>query len=217
MIRVLLADDHHLVRQALHALLDKAEDIEVVGEAHDGKHAVKLARQLAPDIVVMDIAMPTINGIEATHQLQRLHGPPRVIILSMHHDEMLIRRALRSGARGYLLKSSVSEELLIAVRAAMRNETYLSPAISTKVIDDLLIAQPADADKDAFDRLTPREREVLQLVAEGHTNIEISRLLSISVKTVEKHRAHLMSKLDIHDIAGLVRLAVRRKLIFLSE
>ena len=217
MIRVLLADDHHLVRQALRALLEKAEGIEVVGEAEDGREAAKLAQRLRPDVAVLDIAMPVLNGIQAAERIRRLRLPTRVVILSMHKDDALVRRALRGGAHGYLLKSSISEELLLAVRAAVRNEIYLSPAISGAVVEDLLTVGTTSEPVDAFDQLTQREREVLQLVAEGHTNSEIAKLLAISVKTVEKHRANLMSKLDVHDVAGLVRIAVKRKLIFLSE
>ena len=217
MIRVLLADDHHLVRQALRALLEKTGGIEVVGEAEDGRQAVKLTQRLTPDVTVLDVAMPNLNGIQATERIRRLRVPTRVVILSMHKDESLVRRALRSGAHGYLLKSAVSEELLLAVRAAVRDEIYLSPSISRKVVEDSLTAEATSESTDAFDQLTQREREVLQLIAEGHTNNEIAKLLVISIKTVEKHRANLMSKLDVHDIAGLVRIAVKRKLIFLSE
>ena len=161
--------------------------------------------------------MPVLNGIQAAERIRRLRLPTRVVILSMHKDDALVRRALRGGAHGYLLKSSISEELLLAVRAAVRNEIYLSPAISGAVVEDLLTVGTTSEPVDAFDQLTQREREVLQLVAEGHTNSEIAKLLAISVKTVEKHRANLMSKLDVHDVAGLVRIAVKRKLIFLSE
>ena len=217
MIRVLLADDHHLVRQALRALLEKADGIEVVGESENGREAAKLAQRLRPDVVVLDVAMPVLNGIQAAERIRRLLLPTRVVILSMHKDDALVRRALRSGAHGYLLKSSVSEELLLAVRAAVRDEIYLSPAISRKVVEDLLTVGTTSEPVDAFDQLTQREREVLQLIAEGHTNNEIAKLLLINIKTVEKHRANLMSKLDIHDVAGLVRIAVKHKLIFLSE
>ena len=217
MIRVLLADDHHLVRQALRALLEKADGIEVVGEAEDGRQAAKLARRLNPDVAVLDVAMPILNGIQAAERIRRLRLPTRVVVLSMHKDEALVRRALRSGAHGYLLKSAVSEELLLAIRAAVRDEIYLSPAISRTVVEDLLTAGAIAEPVDAFNQLTQREREVLQLIAEGHTNSEIAKLLAISVKTVEKHRANLMSKLDVHDVAGLVRIAVKHKLIFLSE
>ena len=217
MIRVLLADDHHLVRQALRALLEKAEGIEVVGEAEDGREAAKLAQRLRPDVAVLDVAMPVLNGIQAAERIRRLQIPTRVVILSMHKDDALVRRALRGGAHGYLLKSAVSEELLLAVRAAVRNEIYLSPGISRTVVEDLLTVGTTAEPADAFDQLTQREREVLQLIAEGRTNSEIAKLLAISVKTVEKHRSNLMSKLDVHDIAGLVRIAVKHKLIFLSE
>ena len=217
MIRVVLADDHHLVRQGIRALLDRVDDIEVVGEAADGQEAVELVQRLAPDVLVLDIAMPRLSGTQAAQRVRSLGGPTQVVILSMHADEVLVRQALRNGARGYLLKRSASEELVVALRAASRGEVYLSPAISTPIVDDLLALQSEGQDSEPLDLLTPREREVLQLAAEGHTNPAIGQEMNISVKTVEKHRASLMSKLNVHDIAGLVRLAVKHKLIFPDE
>jgi DNA-binding NarL/FixJ family response regulator len=215
MIRVIVADDHHLVRQGIRALLEKADDIEVIGEAADGQEAVELVERLVPDVLVLDIAMPRLNGTQATGRVRALGVATQVVILSMHSDETLVREALRSGARGYLLKRSVTEELLLAVRAASRGEIYLSPAISRSIVADLLMFQ-ADY-KSGFDLLTPREREVLQLIAEGRTNRAIARMMQVSVKTVEKHRASLMSKLDVHDVAGLTRIAIKHGLVFLDE
>jgi RNA polymerase sigma factor (sigma-70 family) len=216
MIRVILADDHHLVRKGIRALLEKSEDIEVVGEAEDGLEAVELAERLAPDVLVMDIAMPRMNGIQATERICATLAT-RVVILSMHSDETLVKYALRSGAKGYLLKRSVTEELLLAVRAANQGEIYLSPAISGVVLQDFL-AQSADAElASAFDQLSPREREVLQLIAEGNTNTAIAQAMNVSVKTIEKHRANLMSKLNVHDVAGLTRVAIKHGLIFPDE
>jgi DNA-binding NarL/FixJ family response regulator len=214
-IRVVLADDHHLVRQGIRALLERVKDIEVVGEAADGQEAVDLVQRLTPDVLVMDIAMPRLTGIQATERLRALGAATQVVVLSMYSDETLVRQALRSGARGYLLKRSVTEELLVAIRAAVRGEIYLSPAISATLLDELLTLQPEVEELSPFDRLTPREREVLQLIAEGHTNTAMARILKISVKTVEKHRANLMSKLDVHDVAGLVRVAIKHGLVFL--
>ena len=217
MIRVILADDHHLVRRGIRALLEQADDISVIGEAEDGQAAVELVEQLKPDVLIIDIAMPRMNGIQATQRVHVLGLATQVVILSMHSRPTLVRQALRNGARGYLLKNSITEELLLAVRAASRRETYLSPEISGIIVDDFLTHQ-ADVEKSGlFDQLTPREREVVQLVAEGYTNNGIARLLNISIKTVERHRANLMAKLDVHDVAGLTRIAIEHGLIFIDE
>ena len=213
-MRVILADDHHVVREGIRALLEKSGDIDVVGEASDGQEAVDLVERLLPDVLVIDIAMPRLNGIEATRRIGDLKLATRVVILSMHSDEALVRQALRSGARGYLLKRSVAEELFLAIRTASRGEAYLSPAISRIVLDDFLSRHPNTQRLSPFDHLTPREREVLQLIAEGNTNAEMARTLNISVKTVESHRANLMDKLDVHDIAGLTRTAIKHGLVF---
>jgi DNA-binding NarL/FixJ family response regulator len=213
-IRVIVADDHHLVREGIRALLERADDIEVVGEAADGQEAVELVQRLAPDVLVMDIAMPRLDGAQATERVRALGVATQVVILSMHSDETLVRRTLRSGARGYLLKRSVTEELLLAVRAAARGEIYLSPAISASLLEEFLAVQADSEGRRPFDLLTPREREVLQLVAEGHTNTAIAQILKVSAKTVEKHRANLMSKLSVHDVAGLIRIAIKHGLVF---
>lgn len=217
MIRVILAEDHHLVRQGLRSLLEKVTDIEIVAEAENGQEAVKLAEQLTPEVLVMDIAMPRLNGIQAAEQIRSLGIMTQVVILSMYSDETLVRQALRCGVRGYLLKRSVKEELLLAIRAARQGEIYLSPAISEMVMSDFLNGR-ADSDAaSAFDRLSSREREVLQLIAEGHTNKHIAQVLNVSVKTVEKHRTNLMAKLNVHDLPGLVRIAIKHGLIFLDQ
>jgi DNA-binding NarL/FixJ family response regulator len=172
---------------------------------------------MAPDVLVMDIAMPHLTGIQATERIRNLDVATRVVILSMHSDETLVRQALRSGAKGYLLKRSVTAELLLALRAASRGETYLSPAVSSAVVAGFLRLDAEDDGPTPFDRLTPRERQVLQLVAEGHTNNATAQFLKISVKTVEKHRANLMAKLGVSDVRGLLRVAVKHGLVFLDE
>ena len=208
MIRVVVADDHHLVRQGIRMLLEKANDIEVVGEAQDGQEAVEMAERLTPNVLVMDISMPRLNGTQATERIHSRGLATQVVILSMHADETIVRQALRFGAKGYVLKRAVAEELLLAVRAANLGDTYLSPPIAGAMLNELL-ALPDDSEAYLLEQLTPRERQVLQLLAEGGTNRAIAQELVISVKTVEKHRTNLMNKLQVHDLAGLVRIAVK--------
>lgn len=217
MIRVLIAEDHHLVREGIRALLERAKDIEVVGQAQDGQEAVEQAQRLKPDVIVMDWSMPRLNGNQALEEIRAQQLPTEVVILSMYSDEAIVRQALRCGAKGYLLKRSVAEELPMAVRAASRRETFLSSTISAPIIADL-IANPSDAQgKSRFEQLSPKETQVLKLVAEGNTNLSIGQIMKISVKTVEKHRMHLMSKLDVHDTAGLVRMAIKYRLITVED
>jgi DNA-binding NarL/FixJ family response regulator len=214
-IRVIVADDHHLVRQGIRALLEQASGIEVVGEAADGREAVDLVEHLTPDVLVMDLAMPRLDGSQAITQIRALGASTRVIILSMYTDATLVRRALRDGASGYLPKCAGREELLLAVRAAHRGQVYLSPTISRPFVEDFVTSQiETDVDSEV-DRLTSREREVLQLVVEGHSNRSAAQVLQISVKTVEKHRSNLMSKLGAHNLAELIRTTIRNKLVFL--
>ncbi len=217
MIRVVVAEDHHLVRQGIRALVEKAHDIEVIGEAADGQEALELVDQLAPDVLVIDIAMPRLDGLQAIGRMHAHGVATQTVVLSMYSDETLVRQALRKGARGYLLKRSVAEELLLAIRAANRGDIYLSPAISRAIVTDLLRLEDDAKVLSPFERLTPREREVLQLIAEGHTNTAIAQMLKISVKTVEKHRRNLMSKLDVRNLAGLIRTAIKHGLVLPDE
>jgi DNA-binding NarL/FixJ family response regulator len=210
MIRVVMADDHYFMRRGVQALLQETADIEMVGEAVDGEEAIEKVKQLSPDVVVMDIAMPHMSGLQAIEQIRALGLRTAVIVLSMHADETRVRHALRAGARGYVLKGSVPAELPEAIRAVGQGAAYLSPGISEAVLASLDASEP-------FDQLTPREREVLKLVAEGLTSAQIADRLVISVKTAAKHRANLMSKLDVHDVAGLTREAVKHGLIQFEE
>lgn len=216
-IRLVLADDHHLVRQGIRALLEKAEDIQVVGEASNGREAVDLVGNLGPDVLVMDIAMPRLDGIQAIEQVLDIKPDTKIVVLSMYSDKALVRQALKNGARGYLLKASVVEELLLAVRAASKGDIYLSPTVSRSMVDDLVAAPDEDVIADPFEQLTPREREVLQLIAEGHTNSAIAQQLGVSAKTVEKHRSGLMAKLEVHNLSGLIRAAIKHGLVFLED
>jgi DNA-binding NarL/FixJ family response regulator len=215
-IRLLLADDHTLVRAGIRSLLQTIPGIEVVAEAGDGRQALAVIENQRPDVVLMDIAMPGLNGLEAVAQVAESFPYVRVIILSMHSNEEYVLRALRAGAAGYLLKDTGPAELELAITAVMKNETYLTPTVSKHVTD--YVRRTADEiPPSSLERLTPRQREILQLIAEGHTTQEIAHLLELSVKTVDTHRSQLMDRLDIHDIAGLVRYAIRVGLITAEE
>ena len=207
-IRILLADDHAVVRQGFKMILDAQPDMEIVGEAGNGHEAVELAEKLKPDVVVMDVAMPELNGIEATRRVMEGVAHARVLALSMHKDSVYVREVLRAGARGYLLKDSGAADLVSAVRAVARGEGYLSPAVSDAVLDDY-----RKHVTDPIDLLTSREREVLQMLAEGKTNKEIAGVLNLSVYTVDAHRGRIMEKLNLHSINELVRFAVRNGLV----
>lgn len=216
MIRVVIADGHAIMRQGLRALLERTDDIQVIGEAEDGQHACELVEQLVPDVIVLDIALPRLNGLETAARLRALGTSTRAVILSEHSDSVSVRQALQNGVCGYLLKRSVAEELPLAIRAASRKEIYLTPSVSGPLLEGL-IAPPVGKTAQGFDALTTREREVLQLIAEGKTNRAIASALRISDKAVEKHRAGLTAKLNVRDTAGLVRIAVQRGLVSLDE
>lgn len=207
-IRILLADDHAVVRQGFKMILAAQPDMEIVGEAGNGREAVEFAARLQPDVVVMDVAMPELNGIEATRRLADSSPHTRVLALSMHKDSVYVREILRAGARGYLLKDSIASDLLAAVRAVARGEGYLSPGVSDAVLNDYRRHVT-----DPIDMLTSREREVLQMIAEGKTNKEIAQVLNLSVYTVDAHRGHIMEKLNLHSVNELVRFAVRYGLV----
>jgi two-component system response regulator NreC len=207
-IRILLADDHAVVRQGFSLILSAQPDMEIVGEVGNGREAVELAGRLHPDVVVMDVAMPELNGIEATRRLADSAPRARVLALSMHKDAVYVREILRAGARGYLLKDAIDHDLVAAVRSVAQGEAYLSPAVSEAVLSDYRRHV-----KDPLDLLTSREREVLQMIAEGKTNKEIATLLSLSVYTVDAHRGRIMEKLNLHSMGELVRFAMRNGLI----
>jgi two-component system, NarL family, response regulator NreC len=207
-IRVLLADDHAILRKGIRMLIDSHPDMEVVGEAKTGREAIDEARKLKPDVVVMDISMPELNGIEGTRQICEELTQTKVIGLSMHKDSVYVREILRAGARGYLLKDSEDDDLLRAIRAVSRGEAFLSPAISDAVLTDYRkhVSNPVDL-------LTSREREVLTMIADGKTNKEIANALNLSVYTVESHRGSVMEKLNLHNTGDIVRFALRNGLI----
>ena len=211
-IKVLLAEDHTIVRKGLRSLLEDEADIEVIGEAENGREAVRKVGQLRPDVVVMDISMPRLNGLEATRQIKKLFPEVKVLILTMHANEEYIFQILRAGASGYVVKQAAVTELVLAIQAACRGDSFLSPSISRKVIEEY-IRQAEAVVENSYDRLTDREREVLQLIAEGHSTPEIAELLHITEGTVRSHRASLMDKLDIHSAAGLTRYAIRKGVI----
>lgn len=212
-IRILLADDHKLMRSGLRLLIEQQPDLTVVGEAADGREAVALAKSLRPDVAVMDISMPNLNGIEAAQQITQSHAELAVIVLSMHPDESYVLRALKAGAKGYLLKDSAESDLITAVRAVARGKSFFSPAVSKVLLDDYIRKLKRSGAEDAYDLLTPREREVLQLVAEGKSNKEVANLLNLSVYTVETHRSNIMQKLNLKGVPELTLYAVRKGII----
>lgn len=212
-VRILLCEDHTLVRAGIRSLLDRIGGMEVVAEAGDGQEAVRLARKHQPQLVVMDIAMEGLNGLEATRRIRAETPEARILILSMHANEQYVHQALQAGASGYLLKDAATEELELAIHAALRDQTYLSPRISRRLVEDYL----KHGETNPADQLTPRQREILQLIAEGRSTRAIADRLHVSVKTVETHRAQLMDRLDIHDVPGLVRFAIRTGVISAEE
>lgn len=210
-MRILIAEDHTLVREGLVALIKNLPGLQVVAEAKDGYEALELVKAHKVDILLMDIAMPGLNGLEATSRLARDYPDVKVIILSMHSNEEYVFQSLKAGAKGYILKDAGTAELELAIDAVSRGGTFLSPAISKHVIDNYL--RHDDDSKSPFKQLTPRQREILQLIAEGRTTKDIAKKLDLSVKTVESHRMQLMERLDIHDVAGLVRYAIRTGIV----
>ena len=211
-IRILLADDHTLFRDGIRAILEDQQNMQLVGEAEDGISAVRMACELQPDVVLMDIAMPLLNGLEATRQIKQKCPGVQVLALTMHENEEYIRQVLAAGAMGYILKDAAARELLDAIRAVYAGEAVLSPAITRLVIEDYLRWGDLRPTREE-DSLTPREREILQLIAEGYTSKQISEILSISVKTVQSHRTSLMQKLDLHDRGELIKYAIQKKII----
>jgi two-component system, NarL family, response regulator NreC len=212
-IRALLADDHQLMRSGIRLMLEREPDITVVGEADDGRKAVELAKSLKPDVVIMDIGMPNLNGIEAARQMTQENPALAVLILSMHPDETYVLRALKAGARGYLLKDSAEADLIKAVHVVAGGKSFFSPTVSKVLLDDYVRKLNRSGTDDPYDLLTPREREVLQLIAEGKSNKDIANLLNLSVYTVESHRSNLMEKLNLRGLPELILYAVRKGII----
>ena len=212
-IRVLLADDHKLIRAGLRLVVDQQPNLSVVGEADDGRQAVELANSLKPDVVVMDIGMPNLNGIEAARQIRAIRPDAAVVMLSMHSDEGYVLRALGAGARAYLLKDSATTDLVQAIHAVVEGKSFFSPAVSKVLLQDYMRKLQRSGAEDSYDLLSPREREVLQLVAEGKSSKEIASLLSLSVYTVETHRAKIMQKLHLKGVPELILYAVRKGII----
>jgi len=210
-MRVLLADDHTLFRAGIRSLLDQVGEVVIVAEAGDGREALQLIEKHRPDIALLDITMPGLNGLEVAARVGAVSPGTRILILSMHANEGYVAQALRSGVAGYLLKDAAATELEVALRAVSRGDSYLSPAISKQLVEGFL--RRSEADTDPLSALTARQREILQLIAEGRTTREIAGDLGVSIKTVETHRSQLMERLDIHDVAGLVRFAIRAGLV----
>ncbi len=213
MIRIVLADDHAVIRSGLRALLERNPDFQVAGEASDGRELVRLVEESKPDVVVTDIGMPNLNGTQATHQITAKHKEIAVVMLSMHSDEGYVLRALKAGARGYLLKESAEADLYAAIRSVHQGKAFFSPAVSRLLVEDY-VRQLRDRDiEDSYELLSPREREVLQLIAEGKSNKDVAALLNLSLYTVETHRGNILQKLGLHSVPELILYAVRKGVI----
>jgi two-component system response regulator NreC len=212
-VRVLLADDHSIVRRGLKSLIETEAGLRVVAEAGDGLEALRLCAEHHPDIAIVDVGMPKLNGIEVAARAQKLERPPRVIMLSMHADESYILRALAAGARAYLLKDATDEDLLPAIRSVAAGKPYFSPTVTAVLVEDYMRQLQARGLTDSYHLLTDREKEVLQLLAEGRSNKEVATLLDLGVSTIETHRANLMQKLNLHNTAEIVLYAVRKRII----
>lgn len=212
-LRILIADDHGIVRTGLRLQLERNDQFEVVGEASDGREAVRLAEELVPDIVIMDIAMPSLNGIQAAAQIIKALPQTGIIMLSMHSDESYITRTLAAGARGYLLKDNAEVDLYRAVQVVAQGKPFFSPAIANTLLEDYMFQMQQRGLQDSYDLLTDREKEILQLLAEGRSNKEVAVLLNLSTNTVETHRTRIMQKLDLHSAAEIVLYAVRKRIV----
>jgi DNA-binding NarL/FixJ family response regulator len=213
MIRIILAEDHAVMRRGLRLVLEQQKDFQVVGEASDGREAVNLAESLKPDVAVLDITMPNLNGIEAAHQMSAKQSGVAIVVLSMHADEGYVLRALKAGARGYLLKESPESDFIHAIRSVSEGKAFFSPAVSRMLVEDY-VRQLQDKDiEDSYELLTPREREILQLIAEGKSNKDIANMLNLSLYTVETHRSNILQKLNLHTVPELILYAVRKGVI----
>jgi two-component system response regulator NreC len=212
-IRIVLADDHTIIRSGLRLLLEQQPDFKVVAEASDGRQAVQLVAKHHPDVVVLDIGMPQLNGIEATRQIVAQESHPNVVILSMHSDESYVLRALKAGARAYILKNAAEADLIRAVQAVSEGKSFFSPVISKMLLEDYVRQVREKEVEDSYDLLTPREREILQLIAEGKTNKEIATILGLSPHTIETHRGNILEKLNLHSVPELILYAVRKGII----
>lgn len=216
-IRILIVDDHAVVRAGIHLLLDSQSDLEVVGEAQNGREGLVQTQKLKPDVVLMDIAMPEMGGVEATQAIKKTCPEAQVLALTMHEDLAFFFRILQAGASGYVIKGADPGELLDAIRAVAQNKAYLSPVLTRKLFDNYLLRLEVGEENDSYGKLTDRERDVLKLVGEGHTSREIAERLFISINTVERHRTNIMDKLGMHNKAELIRLAIRKGLVKLED
>ena len=212
-IRIVLADDHNIIRSGLRLLLERQPDFKVVAEAADGRQAVQLVAKHHPDVVILDIGMPELNGIEATRQIVAQESHPNVVILSMHSDESYVLRALKAGARAYILKNAAEADLIRAVQAVSEGKSFFSPVISKMLLEDYVRQVREKEVEDSYDLLTPREREILQLIAEGKTNKEIATILGLSPHPIETHRGNILEKLNLHSVPELILYAVRKGII----